>query len=200
MKEGTNTGRGAGLLLICALLGGITGAAAMKLVDSDTGTGAPGTAADAEMVSVLRALTAETAALRDSLSRPAMLPAVTEEAALREPTPLSTAPDLLAALERLTALTVQLLEQQGVGGPLVVQAPSADQHQRLGELIGDEEQWRSQLLWPSQKLLDAFGKPHYISIEGNGSEAWVYKHDSAGQASFIVHAGRVTGSYVSQAK
>jgi hypothetical protein len=188
---------GAAALVVVALLGGVVGALLVRFTESRSGAEAPAAdlaSAATPIVHELQALKAELAALRSELAQSAAAPDAVPDA----PSPLQPdvdAADALRAVADAVARLSALVEGDGGGSPnaaLLVTPVQPAQRDRLAKLMGQDADARRQhhLLWTSQDVLDAYGRPDSIEV-ADGIERWSWQPATGQTISISFHEGRV---------
>jgi len=210
--NGDGTGRGAWLsaaLIGGAVAGAVCGVMLVVLGERDVASAAPGGAGNEAVVRELKALTAEVAALRDELERTRLAggeaPSPVPPSALA---PGAAGPDVAELAAALTAALDRFSQQLGARSPGLL-PPQIDtvKRKQLRPVYDsndpqpehDVDYWDAEcenrrqehLLWTTEQVLDAYGRPDSISAGENGRVTWTYELSPSSDVHFIFVDGRV---------
>jgi hypothetical protein len=184
----------ASALLLAALVGGVLGAAADRLLFAEPtriaaaqDAGAPPAAfAAPTLQDELKTLSTAIDELKASVDRLAQ-PAAPSPAALA---PSPDVQELLAQLVAAVSETTQRLRDANTA-PLVIPPTDAERSHRLEALTLDSATLDAQhLFWPAQAVLDAYGRPTAVYVNDRG-EQWRYELAKPHEITFTFHEGRV---------
>jgi hypothetical protein len=215
MRAPTNgDGTSRGPWLSAALIGGVVAGAVcgtmlVVLGEREVASAAPGGAGDEAVVRELKALTAEVSTLRDELERTRLTggdaPSAAAPSALA---PDAAGPDGAALAAALTAALDRLSQQLGARSPGLLPPqidtvkrkqlkPVYDSNDPLPDHDVDywdaecENRRQEHLLWTTEQVLDAYGRPDSISAGDNGRVTWSYELSPSSEVRFVFVEGRV---------